>query len=235
MLWVSRKQSHDKFYKAQAKAQARACQKGGPANPRAALEAMFEAPADVIVACDPQPQCAAEADSGKTDGGKRGPGAPVRDAVFCSKQHWEAFNVAAVDQSIYFGNRASTFLRGLGRWITNTKKGLETMDDDKKPPIEYALKQLGIMEQAVRLHRLWVSRSTIDRVLQEFLQQWHLLKAFAESPPYIKLECGFLFDLVMQVWGPQFRHLPPPRRPFQCIILCLAKVCVYSRWVPILL
>lgn len=83
---------------------------------------------------------------------------------------------------------------------------LDPLVGDRRAPVEYAVKQLAVMESTVKLHRLWVTRFSIDRVLPEFMQQWKLLQAFAESHPTIKLECGFLHDLVMQVQTCQVMH-----------------------------
>ena len=128
---------------------------------------------------------------------KPGPGRPEQSILEVGERQWSSFSTAT-EGSLYFGERSQVQLRAILRYtVTCSQKMLS--NQRKQPEYEMIRKKLQIIESAIKLHRSWTCKRSVQQGITEFLASWDTLMVFCDATPKVKLTCAFLWDLLLQV------------------------------------
>jgi hypothetical protein len=129
--------------------------------------------------------------------GKAGRPEKVIEAI--ASEHIYKFRMAD-ESSLYFGEGQPAQLRSISRYIVTVSSKVLSAPADKEEELTMAKKQLQVVEAGMKVHVQWLGRKARGQAVLNFNRAWESLLAFCASDPVCPLQCGFLWELHLQVY-----------------------------------
>lgn len=129
----------------------------------------------------------------------RGRGRPGKDALAMAAQLAKDFSTATMHSNFY--QNAEVNRRLIARWAATLQTKLKSMAPSaEKDEYEIAAKRLSIMETAIKLYKGWSGGrdASGDKPGDSILKGWQSLVQFASSPPELRIESRFMWELRFQ-------------------------------------
>ena len=84
---------------------------------------------------------------------------------------------------------------------------LVTTEEDVKSSYQKMAKEMQLIETCMLLWMEWIGKSSVDKGIADFKKRWAALNSALSSPPEIKLQCAFIWQLFLQIQVRQHRSI----------------------------